>query len=262
MKKEAAIILVNAKEAEIVSVNAKVTKTFIGILLLASLVWASEEPWRTKPYREWNAEDLNAILSDSPWARPLRVIPTWQGEATSNADPQLAFNRDVRAVGSGKRTEDKPLIEGFRGVTFFIVWNSAKTVRQAYLRASVLRGEITEDKMAEMLAYEPEDYEISVTGQDMTPFSLVDDAELKENAELVTSKTKVKLSPSRLRFRRNMEGTEVHEVIFQFPKKTPGGKPFLEPVDQSVDFTCKVGKNILKARFDLPKMVGAKGLDF
>ena len=160
----------------------RATKTLVGILLLASLVWASEEPWRTKPYREWTAEDVNAILSDSPWARSLRVVPTWQGETDSNVDPQPVFNRDLGAVGSGKRTEDKPLIEGFRGVTFFIVWNSAKTVRQAYLRASVLRGEITEERMAEMLASEPTDYEISVTGQDMTPFSLVDDAELKQNA--------------------------------------------------------------------------------
>lgn len=243
-------------------VNAKVTKTFVGILLLASVVWASGEPWRTKPYKDWDAQDLGEILSDSPWARPLRVVPTWKGEEDSNLQSQPLFNRNPLSAIRGKRTEDKTLIEDFRGVMFFIVWNSAQTVRQAYLRASFLRGEITEERMAEMLATEPTDYEISVTGQDMTPFSLVDDAELKENAELVASKAKVKLSPSRLRFRRNMEGTEVHEVIFVFPKKTPDGKAFLDPVDQSVDFSCKVGKNILRARFDLPKMVGAKGLDF
>lgn len=239
------------------------TKALIGLLVLAGLVWAGEEPWRTKPYTQWTGEDLNIILNDSPWVKPLRVVPAWQGEGASNAEAMPTFNRDFRLGSTGKRVEDKPLIEAFRGVTFWIVWNSAKTVRQGYLRAAVLRGEITEEQMITMLAQqEPEDYEVAITGQDMTPFSVVDDLELRENAELVASKTNVKLKPSKLRFRRNMEGTDVYEVIFHFPKKLPDGKPFLDSTDQSVDFTCKVGKNILRARFDLSKMVGAKGLDF
>jgi hypothetical protein len=238
-------------------------KALVGILLLAGLVWAGEEPWRTKSYREWTGEDLNIILNDSPWVRPMRVVPTWQTENPSNAEAMPTFNRDFRLGGTGKRVEDKPLVESFRGVTFYIVWNSAKTVRQGYLRAAVLRGEITEEQMITSLAQqEPEDYEISVVGQDMTPFSMIDDVELKENAELVAGKTKVKLKPSKLRFRRNMEGTDVYEVIFHFPKKMPDGKPFLNSTDQSVDFSCKVGGNILRARFDLSKMVGTKGLDF
>lgn len=238
-------------------------KALIGILLLAGLVWAGEEPWRTKPYTQWTGEDLNVILNDSPWVRPLRVVPTWQGEGKQTGEALPTFNRDFRMVGSGKRTDNKTLIEDFRGVMFYIVWNSAKTVRQGYLRAAVLRGEITEEQMIATLAQqEPEDYEISIVGQDMTPFSMIDDVELKENAELATTKTKLKLKPSKLRFRRNMEGTDVYEVVFQFPKKTPDGKPFLNSTDQSVDFSCKVGGNILRARFDLDKMVGAKGLDF
>ena len=243
--------------------NAKMTKALVGILLLTTLVWAGDEPWRAKPYTEWTCEDLNIILNDSPWARPLRVIPAWQGDDQSNVESQPAFNRDFRAVGSGKRTDDKPLIEGFRGVTFWIVWNSAKTVRQGYLRVGVLRGEITEEQMIATLELQkPEDYEISIVGQDMTPFSLVDDLELRDNAELVANKTNVRLKPSKLRFRRNMEGTDVYEVIFHFPKKLPDGKPFLDSTDQAVDFTSKVGKNILRARFELAKMVGRDGPDF
>lgn len=263
MNKEPATSLVNAKEPATSLVNAKATKTFLAILLLAGLVWAGDEPWRTKPYTEWTAEDLNMLLNDSPWVRPLRVVPTWQGEQKSDVEPQLSFNRDVQNVGSGRRMEDKPRVEGFSGVTFWIVWNSARTIRQGYLRAAVLRGEITQEQMITTLAQqEPEDYEISVVGQDMTPFSVVDDLELKENAELVTSRTNVKLKPSKLRFRRNMEGTDVYEVVFHFPKRLPDGKPVLDSANQSVNFSCKVGKNILRARFDLSKMVGAKGLDF
>src|SRR5271169_3374740 len=55
-------------------------KTFlvvIGCFALAAAVWASNDPWRDKPYQQWDSKDLQRIFQDSPWAHVVRVDAPW-----------------------------------------------------------------------------------------------------------------------------------------------------------------------------------------
>lgn len=228
--------------------------------LCAMLAWAGE-PWRQKPYTQWNNGEVAQILSDSPWAKQVRVIPIWQSQQSSNLENQPTFNRNPMAAATGTRRDDASRMEQFRGAIFFIVWNSARTVREAYLRSGVLAGKIKPEDAELVLAQEPADYEVGIAGQDMTPSTGIEENDLKQNTSLVARRSGVKLFPSQLHFRRNPEGTAIQDVVFAFPKKTEKGQPTIDPAEDSVEFSCKVGKTTLKASFDPRKMIGRNGPD-
>ena len=231
------------------------------ILLLAVLAWAGGDPWRTKPYTEWTKFDTDAILSDSPWAKPVRVISSWEQPQVSNVENQPTFNRSVANATTGKRQEDKVRVEDFRGVMFFIIWNSAKTARQASVRSALLSGQITPETGDQILAQQPEGYEVQISGKDMRPFALIDENELMQNTYLQPKKLGAKLGPLRVRFLRNIEGTEVQTATFVFPKQDLAGKPTITADETKVDFSCKIGKTTLKATFEPRKMIGRDGQD-
>src|SRR5277367_3723710 len=46
-------------------------------LLLAALVWAGDDPWKAKPYLQWDAKDVRKVLDASPWARSAQVEAPW-----------------------------------------------------------------------------------------------------------------------------------------------------------------------------------------
>lgn len=50
---------------------------------LAALAWASD-PWKAKPYQQWDQKDVAKILNDSPWAKTESVTADWQSTMTSN----------------------------------------------------------------------------------------------------------------------------------------------------------------------------------
>ena len=231
------------------------------ILLLAALAWAGGDTWITKPYTEWTKFEAEAILSDSPWAKPVRVIPSWEPDKESNVAYQPTFNRNVMSAATGKRDENKVRIDNFIGVVFYVVWNSATTARQATVRGALLSGQITPDVADQILAQQPEGYEVRISGNDMKPFTLIDENELRENTYLQPKKLGTKLGPERIKFSRNLEGTLVQDVTFVFPKQDASGKPTISPDESKVDFSCKIGKTVLKATFDPRKMTGPKGRD-
>src|SRR5215472_16643361 len=46
-------------------------------LTFAALAWASDPPWKGKPYDQWTDKDLEKIFTDSPWSRIGTVTRTW-----------------------------------------------------------------------------------------------------------------------------------------------------------------------------------------
>ncbi|MGC1290421.1 MAG: hypothetical protein WA855_03980, partial [Candidatus Acidiferrales bacterium] len=60
-------------------------KILIGavFLILAGLVWAANEPWKEKPYHQWDKADLALVLNDSPWAKTVVVDVNWKPDASS-----------------------------------------------------------------------------------------------------------------------------------------------------------------------------------
>src|ERR1700732_2921319 len=80
------------------------------VLLAAALVFAGGDPWKSKPYQQWDDKDVKRILEDSPWAKVVQVDVTWKadksyssGDAGGPANgPAPAGNQQTPMGGGGK----------------------------------------------------------------------------------------------------------------------------------------------------------------
>src|SRR5258708_27300627 len=57
--------------------SAKSLLLFSVMIAFAAAVWAGGEPWKGKPYQQWDDKDLQRIFTDSPWTRTTTITRTW-----------------------------------------------------------------------------------------------------------------------------------------------------------------------------------------
>ncbi len=105
------------------------------------------------------------------------------------------------------------------------------------------------------------EYEVLVTGPDMTPFAQADEAKLKAAAYFAAKRSKQKLAPSRVQIQRGAGGKGVTAVLFSFPKKAENGEAEITPNEKSVEFVCTLDKFVLRSSFDPQKMADKQGQD-
>ncbi|MFZ3333580.1 MAG: hypothetical protein WA197_23275, partial [Candidatus Acidiferrales bacterium] len=66
------------------------SKLFTGALacvILAALAWGGGDPWKAKPYQQWDANDIKKIFNDSPWCKIVQIDVSWK---VSNLPPAAA----------------------------------------------------------------------------------------------------------------------------------------------------------------------------
>lgn len=81
------------------------------------------KPWESKPIAEWNQRDVEAILTDSPWARAVTAL-------VRSSSPVSGFpNQPERP--NAQHSEDA---DGHRTIQYLIRWDSAKPIREALAR--------------------------------------------------------------------------------------------------------------------------------
>jgi hypothetical protein len=230
------------------------------LLLSASFVRASE-PWKEKRYTAWTIEEVQRVLTDSPWVKKLQITAFWlQGNRPGRhaileiIPPTCGGRLDLRAPQTGV----VPLYENV--VIFQVTWVS-RTTSSAYLRLSQLCGWGPGLIVKNRLEREPTEYEIEVISPDMSPFDGVDEATLKENTFLALRETVQRIAPSRVRIITGPGPRTVHMLQFAFPRKTDGGAPLIGSKEKEVEFNCRAGKFAIKTKFQLSKMVTKEGLD-
>jgi hypothetical protein len=269
----------------------------VTFLSVAALAWAGDTPWKDKPYDQWDQKDVSKIISDSPWAKTLRVDATWKpaGGPTANGangakgvaaptTPQGGTNpggtapaqpngggQMPAAGGSGRgygggnsgaaaAGGDEGDDQGGSASTIFEVrWASSRIMREAFVRAAELGNHLSPADAKKTLDSPITTYQIIVVGPDMTPFVGKDEASLKSDAILQLKKSKKKISPIAVTIQK--DGDAVKDVIFEFTRKGDNGEPTIAPDEKGATFECKVDKLNLKASFDVSKMADNKGSD-
>lgn len=228
------------------------------LLILASIAWPADVPWKAKPYNQWTAQDVERVFTDSPWARTATVARTWR-LLTQHELP----NATISGAARGMPTTQGPSNDNAGNeATFDVYWASSRVVRAASARKAVLRGS-QENLDVEKYANQPqEEYQIlvqSLHSNDMAPFVSHDEKFFRDNAYLETKKTKQKISPSHVQYDRDEKGQLVTFAIFFFPKKTPSGDPTVPADEKNVEFNCKIEGQSLRVNFDPRKMVDTQG---
>lgn len=244
----------------------------IAVFLLAANLSAGD-PWKDKPYKQWDEKEVRKVLTDSPWAKDVRVslgsqplaggggAPNAPGPALGGGYGEGPTGGERGAMQPGAGLGERQQEAGVPQVSFLVRWASARSVRQALARGAMMRGTLQEPDAEKFLAQEPQEYTVVVLGPDMTPFNHTDEKTLKEKTFLHLKKSRQKVSPARVEIQRARDSQAVSAVVFYFAKKTGAGEPVIAADEKSVEFVCEVGV-YLKTNFEPQKMTGAQGLDW
>lgn len=247
------------------------------ILMFAGFVWASTEPWKTKPYQQWDKTDLATVLFNSPWCKKIVVDVHWKrnspsgGQVTPPTDDTTTELREHLEQQKGGMPDTSPpnatmttaaaAGSASSQTSFFIRWYSSRVIREALAREAMLNGKISEAEAEKLLATPVTDYEVMVFGPDMTPFQGLTEDELKSDATLEGKQSKQAVAPASVRINKTPDG-RTSSVAFLFSKKTSGGQDVASAEEKGLDFACKLKNLDLRNTFEPRKMVDEKGEDF
>ena len=240
------------------------------VLTLAALVWASDPPWKGKPYDQWTDKDLEKIFTDSPWSRIGTVTRTWapltskDSSASGSSGGTQTNTPTSPGRPGGPGGAGGPTQSGAGGgpsgdeLRFNVYWASSRIMRAASARKSVLHGGKQDVDVAKYASEPQEEYQVVVQSEDMSPFVRHDEKFYQDNCFLDVKKTKQKVAPSHVRYERDEKGL-VAAAVFFFPKKTTAGEPTLPSDEKNVEFNCKIEGSRLRVNFDPQKMVDSDG---
>jgi hypothetical protein len=256
----------------------------VACVAFAAAVWAANDPWKDKPYQQWDSKDLQVIFQNSPWSHVVRVDAPWVksggggnpgvgtapggGESAPSGGTASGGKMGAGGYGSpgGGNSASAPTVAagsdtGSPQAVFVVRWISSRTFREAMVRDRVLRGQMTEADAQADLAKPVEGIELAVLGPDMTPFESMDENALKNAASLVEKHSKTKLAPSEVRIQKTQDGSKVAGVLFVFPSKAENGEAIIPSDEKSVEFALTAGKFTLKSAFEISKMADSQGRD-
>lgn len=253
--------------------------TGVAFLILAGLAWASNEPWKEKPYQQWDKADLAVILGNSPWAKKVVVDVNWKPDAASGGQSEMPESdqapglHEHMATSKGGMPDTSPPDASMSSTgsigaaaappkaSFYIRWYSSRVIREALERQAVLNGRISEAEGAKLLAEPVNNYEIIVFGQDMTPFQNLSEQQLQSASSLEGKQSKQKVAPASVRMNKSPNG-RTNSIVFSFPRNTGSGSDVASAQEKNLEFVCKVKGLDLRNTFDTRKMADYKGPDF
>jgi hypothetical protein len=254
----------------------------LALLVIALLAWASNDPWKSKPYDQWDAKDVQKVMSGSPWAKVVTVDASWLaggavsqpesgGAPQSNPSGNTGSPAGRPGMGGGggggssaapSGPSGQPMPQGgVAQASFILRWVSSRVMREAFVRNAVLNGQMKADEGQKEVAQTPDVYQVMIAGPQMQPFDSLEEAAVKETAFLEPKKTKEKIAASKVEFQRSPDGKTVRYVVISFPKKNDKSEATITPEEKGAEFSVSVGKTVIKASFDFTKMYDSEGRD-
>lgn len=246
------------------------------VMVLTAVVFAGNDPWKSKPYQQWDEKDVRKILGDSPWSKVIQVDATWKNRKDLSADDTSQPTTTNTPPPTAKMGQSPPASANPGGTpaggavdsgnsasqaSFVVRWVSSRTLQRAAARSAELAGQLKPEDAEKQLANPPDVYEVAVIGPDMRPFQSADEDALKLSAALIDKKSKQKISPSKVEISRAADGKKVQALAFIFPKKAGDGEPAIPEDEKSVDFNCDINGAKIRASFDISKMQDNQGRD-
>jgi len=236
------------------------------LTILAISLWAADF-WQSKPYTEWSDKEVQKLLSNSPWSKEV-VVSLGGGSGGGSGKgsrkggggggggdagfdgPAMgsggggAGGRGVQEVGGGAPSGGTPTMN------LVVSWRTALPLRQAIAKQKHPDDAAT-SREAKKLIEEPQKWYIIVVSG--LPARMGRGGpELKEMLMKNTSlsiKGKEPIVPEDLQ----SGGTS---AIFLFPKTVT-----IDMDDKEVEFSTKLGQNVVKAKFKLKDMTFNGKLD-
>lgn len=260
--------------------NGRAMRIWLAVLALAFVAVAGGDPWKSKPYQQWDKKDIRRVLGDSPWARIVRVSAPWRSRKPEAASPSQPSSQPPPTAASGgsmsrgsygSSTGSAPHAgnegdeageeSGPAQAAFLVRWSSSRVVREAVFRDAILAGKMKQADADRFLAQPSVTYDVFVSGHDMAPFAGVDEKELKSHAFLLTRRSKKTIPAVAVQILRSPDGASVIALLFSFPRKEQDGEPEIAPDEKGVEFQLMQGDLSLRFAFEPQKMIDSQGVD-
>jgi hypothetical protein len=238
------------------------------VLLLAAALYADGEPWKTKPYTQWDEKDVTEVLQSSPWVRinlsgpgalqtsaavPETTPTGGGGGAMPNRSNPAGAVTPTQIGGSENGGPDAG------SATYSVFWWSSRTIREAFARRAVLKGAMTQENADKIVGANPDSYQILVNSTNMSMFEGRGEDAFKDAALIELKKEKKKINPASVAFQRS--SGKVVGVIFGFSKKDANGDALIPPDEKQIEFSLRVPGGWLRTSFNLKQMTDAQGQD-
>jgi hypothetical protein len=236
------------------------------LLVAASLIWAANDPWKSKPYDQWDDKDIQRIFNDSPWSKVVQnanSLPTDSGMPEPSTASPGQQNRGMGGSGgqAPQSSGDYQTPQSSSNATPFVVrWVSSRTIREAAIRNAILKGQLKPEDAAKDLAQPIDVYQVLIAGPNMKAFQSADENAIKKSAVLELKRTKEKLAPSDVKIEHKADGS-IESVLFLFPKKTPNGESAIPTNEKGAEFTAALSGTKINASFDFSKMEDSQDRD-
>lgn len=252
------------------STSVKQLLTVLMVLVAATALWgADKHPWNAKRYQNWDAKDIQQIMTDSPWVANTTIQLSWRSAvAQKDVPPSQQIAGGVQSMpgstgGGGAGTNpalgDRSGEASATDQKVVLYWASSKLMRVASARRGVLDGSVPESNVQKYATTVNSEYAIALAMQDMTPFQGKDPKDFLNACFLEGKKDKVKVPPSHAEFQKN--GDRVLDVVFFFPKTTVSGEPTIASDETDITFSLKIANQTVRANFKPKKMIDQFGPD-
>jgi len=243
------------------------------------LLAATSEFWRDKGYTQWTSDEVDKMLSDSPWAQSSKASAQQQQSPSRGMGRRGGGGMGIPGMGGGGMGRGGGGYPSGGGqsmpqVTATVRWQSALPVREALLRRDTGVTKPDDAQVAASLTAPINGYVIAVMGLPETPPSSRggyggrgtdtdrdDDSsargtnsrddttdhslDLVKSATYLSRKDKATLFADKAQ--RDKDGVT---LLFTFPKTTP-----ITLDDKEVEFVTRYGSLEVKRKFKLKDMV-------
>ena len=235
----------------------------LGCAVLAScfaLTHAGEKDfWCAKPFTEWDEKEVEKLLRNSPWSRPITIstgtmggggggAPSARGGGIPRGGAVGVEDGDMGGGGRGRGGEGGP---GMNAVQVVATWYS-RPIRQAMARSIMLRNpEAPKEQLEKLLDYPDSPYfDILVIG--WRGFRGDEEKELAKLREetCLEKKNKEKVGLADLILPKGRG----QPLVLLFPKEIDG-KPTVTLEDREVTLRTRVSQETVRVRFKLAEMV-------
>ncbi|HET9400997.1 MAG TPA: hypothetical protein VFO34_08605 [Candidatus Acidoferrales bacterium] len=228
---------------------------------LAALCALASEPWKQKSFEKWTAADVRQVLQNSPWAKASKApyVPQLNGDKPEGGvGVKIGTVPDVTLSDTPVDATHATL---HPDTTVVIRWNSSLTVRRALYRDAVLAGEKEADAAERFLNTPPENIEFVMTAAADSLLPPIEPSSLEPETFLLMSPSGMKIPAKHAKVHQE---TDVHGrtgYIFEFPRTRTDGSSIVAEGTSYIEFQCRMGARMFRARFKPADMVGADGAD-
>ena len=217
-----------------------------GLCVLASVALTAADFWEEKEFTAWSNQQVEKLLSDSPWAKRVTVV---MGRLREGARDD-GFQGGGAGLGGGGGVAsdgDAGEFQQIRRVPLTVAWMSALPFRQALVRRRIGPDAPIPPDLQRQLSEDEPFYTVVVVGLPLRMTARMGTIDEVRAKTALTPNGKERIAPAEIRAAKDDQFVRVE---FLFPKTSA-----ITPEDKEVEFiTTLIGVEV-KRKFRLADMM-------